>query len=133
MAVLPDPFSIFPKGVWARDYTMSTLSSIRHFVRITLFIVRTPPARCPREMGTPQFGDPRPHIPSDMGTGGGSISLGIWGPGVPRTLVIWGSVGDLGTQGFCSIHNLRRHVRTNCMCKSKNMSSVRCEKLATLP
>ena len=20
MAVLPDPFSIFPKGVWARDY-----------------------------------------------------------------------------------------------------------------
>ena len=23
MAVLPDPFSIFPKGVWARDYVPS--------------------------------------------------------------------------------------------------------------
>ena len=54
--------------------------------------------RCPREMGTPQFGDPSPHIPSDMGTGG--ISLGIWGPGVPRTLVIWGSFSDLGTPNF---------------------------------
>ena len=38
--------------------------------------------RCPREMGTPQFGDPRPHIPSDMGTGGEHITrdMGPWGP-----------------------------------------------------
>ena len=25
MAVLPDPFSIFPKGVWARDYKHATV------------------------------------------------------------------------------------------------------------
>ena len=53
--------------------------------------------RCLREMWTPQFGDPSPHIPSDMGTRGGAISLGIWGLGVPRTLVIWGAFSDLGT------------------------------------
>ena len=38
--------------------------------------------RCPREMGTPQFGDPSPHIPSDMGTPGPHITrdMGPWGP-----------------------------------------------------
>ena len=38
--------------------------------------------RCPREMGTPQFGDPGPHIPSDMGTPGPHITrdMGLWGP-----------------------------------------------------
>ena len=70
--------------------------------------------------GSPNLGTPVP-ISLVIWGRGESISLGIWGPGVPRTLVIWGSVGDLGTQSFCSIHNLRRHVRTNCMCKSKNM------------
>ena len=29
-------------------------------------------------MGTPQFGDPGPHIPSDMGTGGGHITRDMW-------------------------------------------------------
>ena len=53
-----------------------------------------------------------------MMSGGTILGGGHW---VQRTLVIWGSVGDLVTQGFCSIHNLRRHIRTNCMCKSKNM------------
>ena len=39
-------------------------------------------SRCPREMGTPQFGDPSPHIPSDMGTPGPHITrnIGPWGP-----------------------------------------------------
>ena len=38
--------------------------------------------RCPREMGTPQFGDPGPHIPSDMGTPSPHITrdMGAWGP-----------------------------------------------------
>ena len=38
--------------------------------------------RCLREMGTPQFGDPGPHIPSDMGTGGPHITrdMGTGGP-----------------------------------------------------
>ena len=34
-------------------------------------------------MGIPQFGDPRPHIPSDMGTGGEHDhyrDMGAWGP-----------------------------------------------------
>ena len=30
--------------------------------------------RCLREMGTPQFGDPKPHIPSDMEIGWGHIT-----------------------------------------------------------
>ena len=34
--------------------------------------------RCLREMGTPKFRDPDPHIPSDVGTGGGGPS-GIQG------------------------------------------------------
>ena len=29
MAVLPDPFSIFPKGVWARDYDFARSSEMR--------------------------------------------------------------------------------------------------------
>ena len=66
-------------------------------------------------MGPPKLGTPSLHIPSDMetvglggggGGGGGGISLGIWGPGIPRTLVIWGSFDGLGTQGLCSIHIL---------------------------
>ena len=38
--------------------------------------------RYPREMGTPQFGDPGPHIPSDMGTPGPHITrdMGPWDP-----------------------------------------------------
>ena len=38
--------------------------------------------QCPREMGTPQFGDPGPHILSDMGTPGPHITrdMGAWGP-----------------------------------------------------
>ena len=64
---------------------------------------------------------PRPHIPSDMGTGGGENITRDMGPWGPKNSGDMGIRGDLGTQGFCSIHNLRRHVRTNCMCKSKNM------------
>ena len=46
--------------------------------------------RCLREMGTPQNGDPGPHIPSDMGTGGPHITrdVGLWGPQ---------NSGDMGT------------------------------------
>ena len=38
--------------------------------------------RCLREMGTPLYGDPGPHIPSDMGTGEPHITrdVGPWGP-----------------------------------------------------
>ena len=50
-----------------------------------------------------QFGDPGPHIPSDMGTGG-TISLEIWGPGIPRTLVIWRFFGNLGTPKVCVLY-----------------------------
>ena len=46
--------------------------------------------RCLREMGTPQYGDPGPHIPSDMGTGEPHITrdVGPWGPQ---------NSGDVGT------------------------------------
>ena len=46
--------------------------------------------RCLREMGTPQNGDPGPHIPSDMGAGGPHITrdVGPWGPQ---------NSGDMGT------------------------------------
>ena len=38
--------------------------------------------RCLREMRTHQFGDPGPHVPSDMGTGGPHITrdMGTRGP-----------------------------------------------------
>ena len=47
-------------------------------------------SRCLREMGTPQYGDPGPHIPSDMGTGEPHITrdVGPWGPQ---------NSGDMGT------------------------------------
>ena len=61
-------------------------------------------------MGTPQNGDPGPHIPSDMGTGGGPISLGMWGPGVPRTLVIWGPFNDLGTPKVCVLYSIQKDM-----------------------
>ena len=56
-------------------------------------------SQCPCEMGTPQFKNPGPHIP-----------IVIWGPGVTRTLVIWGSLSDLGTQGLCSIYAIREDM-----------------------
>ena len=44
----------------------------------------------PPNMGTPQYGDPGPHIPSDMGTGEPHITrdVGPWGPQ---------NSGDMGT------------------------------------
>ena len=54
-------------------------------------------ARCPHEMGTPQFGDPGPHIPSDMGTPGPHIpsDMGAWGPKNSGDMGISQWFGDL--------------------------------------
>ena len=51
------------------------------------------------KLGPPNLGTGG-HITRNMGTGG-AISLGIWGPGVPITPVIWGAFSDLGTPKVC--------------------------------
>ena len=46
--------------------------------------------------GPPSYGDPHPHIASDMGMGV-TISLSdMRFPNVPITLAVWGSSGDMG-------------------------------------
>ena len=54
-----------------------------------LFSIFKKKTRCLREMGTPQFGDPSPHIPSDMGTGGPHITRDLGTPGPQNS-------GDMG-------------------------------------
>ena len=44
------------------------------------------------------------------GGGGGAISLGMWGPGVPRTLVIWGPFSDLGTPKVCVLYSIQKDM-----------------------
>ena len=46
--------------------------------------------------GPPNLGTPVPIFLVIWGAKD-AISLGIWDPGVIRTLVIWGSLSDLGT------------------------------------
>ena len=58
-------------------------------------------------MGTPKFGDPGPHIPSDMGKVGNPYHyIGICSTWVPKTLETGGIMpfGDLGTPKLDNMH-----------------------------
>ena len=65
---------------------------------------------CLREMGTPNLRTLIPHIPSDMGTGGGHITRDMEPWGVPWTLVIWGFFSDLGTPKVCVVYTIGKDM-----------------------